>query len=127
MSEDLQHFAEAWEAFLNTQATGFRKGDCYENAARFVLAKPAYDGSEVVLVHAQVHSPEAGWHGHAWLEWGDGVGLVLDPSCGEPTVAIFLPASYYRTGKVRKVRRFTPDEARRQMLKSKTFGPWREE
>ena len=119
-----------WTDFLDTSGSGFKMGDCYQNAAEFQMEKPEFEGSTVWLCHGEVmHSEKHFYHGHAWLEWGDCAGLVIDPSTGKPE-ALFVPAPmYYKLGKINPetIKRFTVDETRENLVKTECWGPWEDQ
>ncbi|MBK25113.1 MAG: hypothetical protein CME70_14030 [Halobacteriovorax sp.] len=104
-------------------------GDCYEVAASLILDSiimfnPNSRNSDgLILVHAEVtgQGPIEGIkYGHAWVEKD---GQVIDNSNGNN---IRLPISvYYRMGKVgTNIYKYTPEEVRRWVLKTETYGPW---
>lgn len=121
MEKATKDFAE----FLDTTATGNARGECFENCARFIIEKPEFDGGPVILCQGKVWNQTNSYHPHAWLEWGDGMGLVIDPSNDAPTAAIFPKPSYLAAGQCKSVRRFSINEVRRLLLKTRHYGPWR--
>jgi hypothetical protein len=96
-------------------------GDCYEAAAKLLYAHRSCPG--IVLVHGTVtgQGPIAGIrYGHAWIEIGD---VVLDPSNGRFVCA--RKADYYAVGEINEpVARYEFEEAARQMLETRHYGPW---
>lgn len=128
MTKVLQRTAEAWQDFLDTSETGFEKGNCFENAAKFVMDKgPEFEGSYLILCHGMVWSEiHIRFHPHAWVEWGDGARLVIDPSTGDSSPAILLSRQYYRLGMIdmRTVKRFTRDELLKIVAREQNWGPW---
>ena len=112
-------------------------GNCYEAAVVACMLDGATGVSELVMremlpeslvVHGvvggavlpgdDVWTPE---HGHAWVESGDGE-WVIDSSQGKTVV---LPkAMYYHLGNVRRVMRYTQEQAREQLMKHGHYGPW---
>lgn len=107
-------------------------GDCYEAAGRY-FSEAAFAGQAVgyTLVHGVVsgHGPLRGRRfGHAWVEVDDGpVVMVVDPS-NDRTV-VMARTDYYRLGRVlpEECRRYTPEEAVIEMVRSEHWGPWEEE
>ena len=97
------------------------EGDCYEAAAKLLYAHRSCPG--IVLVHGTVtgQGPIAGIrYGHAWIEIGD---VVLDPSNGRFVCA--RKAAYYAVGEIAEpVTRYAFEEAARQMLETRHYGPW---
>lgn len=104
-------------------------GDCYTAAGRFVTdAAFAGQADGYTLVHGVVggQGPLEGRRiDHAWVEVDDGpVVMVVDVSNGGSLV---LPRDlYYRLGRVipEECRRYTPEEATIEMVRSKHWGPW---
>ena len=97
------------------------EGDCYEAAAKLLFAHRSCLG--IVLVHGTVtgQGPIAGIrYGHAWIEIGD---VVLDPSNGRFVCA--RKADYYAVGEISEpVACYAFEEAARQMLETRHYGPW---
>lgn len=96
-------------------------GDCYAVAGRDILFRDDSEG--YVLCHGTVTGRgriQGIRYGHAWIETQDG--LCIDKSNGLD--AEMPRAAYYALGKVEQVRRYTPSEARRLMVRHKHFGPW---
>jgi hypothetical protein len=97
------------------------EGDCYEAAAKLLYAHRSCPG--IVLVHGTVtgQGPIAGMrYGHAWIEIGD---VVLDPSNRRFVCA--RKADYYALGDINEpVTRYVFEEAARQMLETRHYGPW---
>jgi hypothetical protein len=97
------------------------EGDCYEAAAKLLYAHRSC--ADIVLVHGTVtgQGPIAGIrYGHAWIEIGD---VVLDPSNGRFVCA--RKADYYAVGEINEpVTRYAFEEAARQMLETRHYGPW---
>ena len=97
------------------------EGDCYEAAAKLLYAHRSCPG--IVLVHGTVtgQGPIAGIrYGHAWIEVGD---VVLDPSNGRFVCA--RKSAYYAVGEINEpVVRYAFEEAARQMLETRHYGPW---
>ena len=97
------------------------RGDCYEAAAKLLYAHRSCPG--IVLVHGTVtgQGPIAGIrYGHAWVEIGD---VVLDPSNGRFVCA--RKSAYYAVGQITEpTARYEFDEAARQMLETRHYGPW---
>ena len=95
------------------------KGDCYHNACEYVLANKDW-----TLVHGhpvlQGNSKYRGMRfGHAWVEKD---GVVYDTEAD-----ITIPADlYYAIGQIDKdeVKRYTTEEARRNILDRGIWGPW---
>lgn len=98
-----------------------KAGDCYEAAAKFVIAHDAC--AEIRLVHGEVTGTGGAVkgirYGHAWVELGS---VVIDPSNGRCLVA--SRGHYYAAGSVGDTRTYTPEEAMRIMLATKHYGPW---
>ncbi len=119
-------FMHAWHDLVDTRKTGNDRGNCYENTARFVLDRGEFEGTPVMLCHGMVASEETPYHGHAWVEWGDGHPLVFDPSNGEPVATIMLAGDYYHAGKIYpgRVQRYTQDMVRHMVAQYETYGPW---
>lgn len=127
MEKVLKKAAQNWQDFLDTSETGFAQGFCYENAGRFVMRKKEFDGEPLFLCHGEVFASEAEvYHGHAWVEWGDGVGMVLDPSTGKPEPMMIVLSTYYRLGQIdpATVERFTADELVHKVARHPHWGPW---
>ncbi len=126
MTDQATAAMHAWQDLLDTSRTGSDQGNCYENCAKFVLAKGDFDGSPLLLCHADVRHPENPYHGHAWVEWGDGHPLVFDPSNGTEAVSLFSLANYYELAQIQpaKVQRYTRNELRTMIVATETYGPW---
>jgi hypothetical protein len=96
-------------------------GDCYEAAAKFVIAQAKRPG--IRLMHGEVTGTGGAVvclrYGHAWVELG---GAVIDPSNGRCLVA--TRRNYYAAGQVGAIRVYTPKEAIAFMLKTRHYGPW---
>lgn len=125
-NDQIMAAVNGWRDLLDTSRTGNDQGNCYENCAKFVLAKGSFDGEPLLLCHADVGGPETPHHGHAWVEWGDGHPLVFDPSNGTETVSLFPQARYYELGHVQpaEVQRYTRDQLRAKIVASENYGPW---
>ena len=98
-------------------------GDCYQVHCETML-DAGIDKALIEdwrLCHGTVYHPEAGWHGHCWIEIADGK-IVIDSSNGHN--ATVRSGGYYRVGKVKDVKRYTAEEARRMVLQEGTYGPW---
>lgn len=105
-------------------------GDCYEAAAKYIMDKVLAFWVEnpqhqLRLVHGEVRGqgPLEGQRlGHAWVEDGD---TVIDVSNGRD---LRMPKElYYAIGNIDDIGNthvYTPEEARRKILQSKTWGPW---
>jgi hypothetical protein len=113
-------------------------GDCYEAAFNwlfenvlFPFGAPLKDEADrIFLVHGEVagQGPLEGLrYGHAWIEHGD---TVIDQSNGGNRR---LPKSvYYSMGRIvpefppfkPNIHRYTPEQARKKVLKHKHYGPW---
>jgi hypothetical protein len=92
-----------------------RKGDCYEVAGRKVM-----EDTHLLLCHGVTHNTLTGrFMGHAWNELGD---MVFDFSNGNNIV--MERKRYYKLGRIKKVRKYTSEEAMKLMLKHENFGPW---
>lgn len=127
MEKVLKQVAQNWRGFLDTNKTGYAQGMCYENAGQFVMRKKEFEGSSLLLCHGEVFSHETEiYHGHAWVEWGDGVGMVLDPSTGKPEPMIAGRSTYYLMGKINpdRVKRFTADDLVHKVDRHPHWGPW---
>ena len=123
--EFLEAAGMAFEDFMNTTLTGNEQGECFQNTAEFILMKPEFEGTLVMLCHGMVwNSRDEFYHPHAWLEWGDGVPLCIDPSNGEEHATILLAPMYYTIGRVKDVVRYTEDEVRDRLIETGVYGPW---
>jgi len=125
--EILEEAAKRWKEFLDTSKTGYGQGLCYENAGRFVMQKKEFDGEPLFLCHGEVFaSGKEIYHGHAWVEWGNGVGMVIDPSNGKPEAMIVVLPTYYQLGKIdpATVKRFTANELVHKVARHPHWGPW---
>jgi hypothetical protein len=96
-------------------------GDCYEAAAKFVVAHVGFPS--IRLVHGEVTGTGGAVlgirYGHAWVELGD---AVIDPSNGRCMVA--RRRDYYAAGRVEALHAYTFKEARQWMLRTRHYGPW---
>lgn len=125
-----------------------KAGDCFEAAAKFLLARHAMglptDGWRLVHGIAVGQGPIAGvFIGHGWVESLDGVdhvfrtvggGLEWVGVLGHATVHdlsggghVQLPARlYYSVGRIREeyVRRYTVEEMREMLSERQTWGSW---
>ncbi len=125
-------FGDRWNKLLETDLTGNAMGECYRNSAEFVLHKSDLDGnfegSPLLLCHGDVKGPDGTYHGHAWVEWGDGIPLVFDPSTGHPTSLIIPAPSYYELGGIDpdQVMRYTQSWVMQKLVETEFYGPWRE-
>lgn len=124
--ETAMQFMHDWHNLADTSRTGNDRGKCYDNCARFVLEKGEFEGAPLLLCHGQVWSEKLGYHGHAWVEWGDGHPMVFDPSNGEEVATVVLAGDYYQAAQIRPfdVKRYTRDELRTMMVANETYGPW---
>lgn len=104
-------------------------GDCYKAAGSYIsrLACSAQEEG-YTLVHGVVNGQGslAGRRiGHAWVEVDDGpVVMVVDVSNDRHLV---MPRdAYYQLGRVvpEECRRYTPEEAIIEMVRSRHWGPW---
>lgn len=99
------------------------KGDCFKVAADYILDNCHID-SGLKLVHGLVTGQgkiEKLIYCHAWVEtpYFD---MVIDKSNGN---RITVPRQfYYDLGKIKIVRKYTADQARRLLLDSEKYGPW---
>ena len=94
-----------------------RMGDCYRIAANNVI-----DNKYLLLCHGIVSGQgklKGKRIGHAWNELQD---MVFDFSNGRQI--IIRKEKYYRIGKIKKVKKYTRDEAIKLMLIYKSLGPW---
>jgi hypothetical protein len=110
-------------------------GDCYEAAGRYMQnATIAGEADNLTLVHGVVsgQGPLEGRRiDHAWIEVEErapgfpiSIWLVVDRSMGRNLV---LPREvYYRAGQIEldECRRYTPEEAMIEMVRSQHWGPW---
>lgn len=119
------HPARRQAALDAKRARGEATGDCYEAAGRYVTdAAFVGQADSHTLVHGVVSGQgplEGRRFGHAWVEVDD---VVVDASNGRNLV---LPRdAYYRLGRVvaEECRRYTPEEATIEMVRSKHWGPW---
>jgi hypothetical protein len=96
-------------------------GDCYEAAAKFVVAHAACPS--IRLVHGEVIGTGGAVvcirYGHAWVELGD---ALIDPSNGRCVVA--RRRDYYAAGQASALQSYTFKEARQWMLRTRHYGPW---
>jgi len=99
-------------------------GDCYKVAAEKVMF--ALEFEDALVCHGTCTAtggPITGHaFGHAWIEAGD---LVFEFSNGHD--AVLRKEMYYKVGMCRNVQRYTREQARRMLLKHKTYGPWHED
>lgn len=115
---------------LDTSESGYEAGNCYRNAAKFVLDKVSLNGSDFILCHGQVKSPQTGeYHGHAWVEWGDGTGIVIDPTNDRPEANIFVLPFFYESGEIdgSSVKYYERFEILRLSVEYGDWGPWPED
>ena len=107
-------------------------GDCFEIAARKLMAMAMPENLSVELVHGLVTgsegTPVEGLRfTHGWLEVGGKSAeerLVLDFSNGRH---LAIPAKlYYLIGDIREEEtvRYTPSSMRQRLREFKHFGPW---
>ena len=90
-------------------------GDCYEVHGEAI----ALNDESGLLCHGTVWHSKSGWHGHAWIERGE---VVCDYSNG--SINVLSKELYYALGYIKDVKRYSADEARRMMLKTRHFGAW---
>jgi len=102
-------------------------GDCYEVAAQYIIEHALFPGDKksLWLVHGEVagQEPLEGTNfGHAWVLDGN---KVIDNSSGG---SVIMPKKqYYEMGKIDEINNvhvYNPEQARRMLLKYKTYGPW---
>lgn len=105
-------------------------GDCYEAAGKYIMDKVLAFWVEdpqhqLRLVHGEVlgQGPIEGQRlGHAWVEDGD---TVIDVSNDRD---LRMPKElYYAIGCIDQINNlhvYTPEEARKKILQSQTWGPW---
>jgi len=114
-------------------------GDCYEAALNYMISHgvlgpaflraPGEEGDpDLILVHGEVtgQGPIAGLkYGHAWIENG---AMVIDKSNGRdlrmPKMLYYALARIGRRSDHQNLHRYTAAEAKKQMAKHKTYGPW---
>lgn len=119
-----------WETLLDTSKTGYGLGNCYENCARFVMSKGMpdgeFEGSPLLLCHGDVRGRDGIYHGHAWIEWGDGIPLVFDPSSGHNQAMVAASPNYYELAGIdpAKVSRYEVGDVRQQIIAHEYYGPW---
>lgn len=104
-------------------ARSSRGGDCYAACGRVILL----DGDRNMRVcHGEVFNAKSGrFHGHGWLETTEPVfGTVLCRDIANERDMTLPRDAYYRLGRVRKVRRFTGEEARLLLAQTGRWGPW---
>lgn len=106
-------------------------GDCYEAAGRFILDEVDQSVEDRFwLCHGLVVGTGASVKGvkfsHAWVEYTDpsGITMVIDNSNGLHYQG--LRDRYYDIGSIdpKTVVRYSPTEARVQMLRHRHWGPW---
>lgn len=104
-------------------------GNCYEAAAKYMMANTLFAGSQsnknLRLVHGEVRGQgpmEGKTFGHAWIEDGND---VIDNSNGRN---LRIPKLvYYHFGDIHNLNNYhvyKPTEARDKMLETGIFGPW---
>ena len=100
-----------------------KNGNCYQVhcEAMFDEAIDMAFSEDWRLCHGTVFHQDVGWHGHCWIEIGNGH-IVRDGSNGHDVTV--RREGYYRAGKVKDVQRYTREEASRMALKEGTYGPW---
>lgn len=126
----LRTFTNEWADLLDTSQTGNTLGNCYRNSAEFVIEKKEFGGSLLKLAHADVRHPETGdYHGHAFVVWGDGIGMVIDPSNGRDEAGFFALPDYFRLGCIDpdSVKYYSREDAMRMSLRFEHWGPWPED
>lgn len=102
------------------------KGDCYEaNALQIIdlMKQDPKNLSKAMLCHGKVlgksGAVDGEWFGHAWIEIGD---CLIDFSNGKKIIT--------RKEKVADridqttVKRYTPLQTARMLLKTEVYGPW---
>lgn len=98
-------------------------GNCFEVSARYVVDSKLFGDRDFELVHGAVtgQGPISGInYSHAWIEDGD---FVIDLSNNK---SVKLPKFlYYAMGRINEVVKYSPEEARKNMLKYKHYGPWK--
>jgi hypothetical protein len=111
------------------------EGDCYEIASK-LLFNSDHTKEGYILCHGTVvgQGPiEGAIFGHAWLEYkqrlpmdNNGIlnlDMVLDHSNGKRTS---MPKDlYYKIGRIKNVKKYTKEEARKMLLTELTYGPWK--
>lgn len=102
------------------------KGDCFQVAGTLMMdGRFLKEHPDAVCVHASVQGqgPLAGRRlVHGWVEAG---GLAIDRSNGKN---LAIPAGLYRAiGNATMIYTYTPEQARRLMVKTGIFGPWEQE
>lgn len=95
-----------------------KNGDCYE-----VHGNAFLEGMPGLLCHGTVYHPDVGWHGHCWIELNEDV--VIDFSNGHQ--AALKRERYYKAGRVKDVKRYDIEQARKLILEEGHYGPWGEE
>jgi hypothetical protein len=97
-----------------------RTGNCFDDSAnRLLNAGPC---SGLILVHGLPHgtggeAAKAGHYPHAWIEYR---GMCWDPNREEEYPKDF----YYAAGHIEYTKRYTLDEAKAEMVRVGTYGPW---
>ena len=99
-----------------------RGGECYAACGTAILLGEL----KGLLCQGEVFNPKSGrFHGHCWIEnqvMSHGIVWVVDIGT-ERTVSMPRDA-YYNLGRVRRVKRYTPEKARELLSKTKRWGPW---
>jgi len=101
------------------------EGDCYQANGTFVIDSVFMNpDANIVLCHGIVSGRgklKGKRIGHAWCEQGN---VVMDLSNNQ--TIILDKKRYYKFGKIEEkdIKRYTPKEAAKEMLKSGHFGPW---
>lgn len=104
-----------WAPRLNHR----RPGECYEQAARFLCFDSQFGPTPIPEGTTMVHGVlKATGIGHAWVELPGNV--VFDGTVQR----YFDKGDYYRTLDAREERRYTPEQARKMMVKYRHFGAW---
>jgi hypothetical protein len=115
-------------------------GDCFQTAARLVLANPA-----LTLVHGIVRAPDdvpdEPAEGKArpgeehWHAWAEGIASVKFPDGRTRRTMVCLDlangnqagvvkAAYYEAGRVDETHRYTSAAARAMLAERGDWGPW---
>jgi len=93
-------------------------GDCFHKNGQIFIDYECFD----FLCHGTVVGQgeiKGIKHTHCWIELGD---VVFDYSNGKKI--IMRKERYYEIGKIKDIKKYTIEEAKKLMLKTKHWGDW---
>jgi len=98
-------------------------GDCFRFATKLatnMFSEGAIPENDIKVVHATV-KPEKKEYAHAWVE---AMGRCYDWQMSITRVGSLPIKEFYKHYKPKNIKKYTPLEAVKLMVKNNHFGPW---